>query len=354
MEIQKIASELIKADENVVVVYAFNSTGKTRLSVALKDLTKTAEGRHTGVYYNAFSEDLYSWDNGDGNEDGEIRLNIGQSSLNGFHGSLKELDVEEHLQRYKPSYNFRFVLHDDLEDGIKYVRFFRPDHEDEAIKVSRGEERIFVWCFFLALFEVDEFSGVQSSHIFIDDPVSSLDDHNIFITASTIFDLIENNYEKKKIIITTHHVGLFSILSDWLKKGEKATKYEKVAKLFILTNKNGETKLESCRKDVFLYHLRLLQVLEQARADKDLRSFHLALLRQVLENVSSFLGVGRISYVLEQIGVEDSDRAVDIVNRLSHKNVYYFESDDLVQDNEELLVEILDKLKAKYQFVLHS
>lgn len=38
--------------------------------------------------------------------------------------------------------------------------------------------------------------------------------------------LIENHYEGKKIIITTHHIGLATILSDWLSKGEKANKFK--------------------------------------------------------------------------------------------------------------------------------
>ena len=74
----------------------------------------------------------------------------------------------------------------------------------------------------MALFEVEGWADKQSNHFFIDDPVSSLDDHNIFVTAATLFELIEKHHKKRKIIITTHHIGLFSILSDWLTKGEKS------------------------------------------------------------------------------------------------------------------------------------
>lgn len=357
MNITDIAQGLKDADKNIQVIYAFNSTGKTQLSVAYKDASKTEDNQHTGVYYNAHSEDLFLWDNGDDNDENEIHLNLRESSLNIYHGSINEDDIKAYLNRYNPTYIFRLILHDDPERGIQFVRFYPADADPEtadSIKISRGEERIFVWCFFLALFALEDFSGAQPKHFFIDDPVSSLDDHNVYITASTIFDLIEEHFEDRKIIITTHHVGLFSILSDWLKKGEKAGKYKNHTKLAILTNRNGEPALESCNKDVFLYHLRLLQLLEKAREAEDLRSFHLALLRQVLENVSSFLGVGRISYVLQQIGVEDPDRVASIVNSLSHKNVYYYETDDLVPDNEAMLTDILDKLKTQYNFVLHG
>ena len=80
------------------------------------------------------------------------------------------------------------------------------------MKISRGEERVFVWCFFLAMIEVEGWADRRPRHIFIDDPVSSLDDHNIFVTASTLYDLIEKHFGERKIIIATHHVGMFSIL----------------------------------------------------------------------------------------------------------------------------------------------
>ena len=118
--------------------------------------------------------------------------------------------------------------------------------------------------------------------------------------------------------------------------------------------KHGEVSLETHRSDVFLYHLRVLQVLEQARQDNDVRAYHFAILRQLLESVSSFLGVGRISYALERIGFEDAEEIARIVNVLAHKNVYYFESDRLVPDNLELFDDIYEKLNTRYAFVTHA
>ena len=126
---------------------------------------------------------------------------------------------------------------------------------------------------------------------------------------------------------------MFAILSDWLMKGEKSSKYKPDTKASILSGKHGEVSLETHRSDVFLYHLRVLQLLEQARQENNVRAYHLALLRQLLESVSSFLGVGRISYALESIGFEDADEIARIVNFLAHKKVYYYESDLLVPDS---------------------
>lgn len=78
------------------------------------------------------------------------------------------------------------------------------------------------------------------------------------------------------------------------------------------------------------------------------------MLRQVLENVASFLGVGQFSYVLNQIGISEPSRVADIVNALSHKKVYYYESDIVVQDNLDIFDEVMNGLLAKYNFVLHA
>ncbi len=47
------------------------------------------------------------------------------------------------------------------------------------------------------------------------------------------------------------------------------------------------------------------------------------LLRQLLENIASFVGSGRFSYILEQIGLNDSTNIAKMTNILSHKNLLY-------------------------------
>ncbi len=345
-----IAKQLFENQENIILIYAFNSTGKTRLSVAYKDFTKKEnEGNHIGVYYNAFSEDLFVWENDEDNDNENISLNILYSSLSQFHSFIDESDIEEKQAMYNPNYKFRFNLNEDPEKGIESVTFFIDEENQTPIKISRGEERVFVWCFFLALFEVDAWASSQDAHFFIDDPVSSLDEHNIFITAESIFNLIEEHYLKKRIIITTHHIGLFSILFDKLKKGDKSKKYNSLTTAFILKNKNSQLELKSHTGDVFLYHLHLLQVLENAQKEQ-LYKYHIVLLRQVIENIASFLGSPRLGFVLSEIGINDTAQTMDMINSLSHKTAYQYQL-NIMSDSEELLFnEVLAKLIAKYNF----
>jgi Uncharacterized protein conserved in bacteria len=350
LSIKSISKEIHDFPENIILIYAFNSTGKTRLSVEYKNLTKLEnEGKHTGVYYNAFSEDLFVWENDEENDNRNIKLNVIWSSLNKFHSFIDTKDIEEKLIPYNPRYTFSLNLSENPEKGIDSVSFYLDEDKSFPIKISRGEERIFIWCLFLALFEIDEWSGQQDTHIFIDDPVSSLDDHNIFVTAESIFGLIEEHYLRKRIIITTHHIGLFSILFDKLKKGEKSGRYKELTKPCILKRNESELILAGLNNDVFLFHLHLMQTLDKAIKTK-LYSFHFVLLRQLLENISSFLGTGRVGYVLEQIGIEKVEDVGNTINSLSHKNIYKFQFNEMPEAEENIFKEIFQRIQDKYHF----
>ena len=356
--INEIAQQLKDIEENIILIYAFNATGKTRLSVEYKDLTKDPEdGKHSGVYYNAYSEDLFVWDNDIDNAEQNIKLDIKYSSLNPLHGSFTEEEVYQKLAPYQHKYDFFFMANKNPEKGFDGVQFFKQGDKDKIpIKISRGEERIFVWCFFLALLEVEGWADNQNAHFFIDDPVSSLDDHNIYVTAFTVYDLIKREFENRKIVITSHHFGFLTIISDMLGKGEESGKFRnrnnsKKYREFILEGNEEELSLVKTKNGVFLYHLRLLQILNEAK-NTEVYTYHFALLRQVLENIASFLGVGQFSYVLEQIGIKDKSRVAFIVNALSHLNVYYQQIDKPVPDNLEIFNEVLDRIIAKYGFII--
>ncbi len=81
------------------------------------------------------------------------------------------------------------------------------------IKVSRGEENIFIWCIFLAICEL-VIDGAESydwvKYIYIDDPISSLDDNNAIAVASDLSKLLQKGIGKVNVVISSHH-HLFSM-----------------------------------------------------------------------------------------------------------------------------------------------
>lgn len=348
--ISEIAKQLKANKEPIMLIYAFNSTGKTKLSVEYKNITKTEKGEHTGVYYNAYSEDLFSWDNDELNGNENMRLEIRESSLNPYFSALIENPtlLDGKLAPYLPKYSYKFDINANPEIGIDAISFSRDGVNN--IKISRGEERIFVWCFFLALFDADAWTGKQDAHFFIDDPVSSLDDHNVFITADSIMQLINTKIAKseKRLIITTHHIGLFSILSDRLMNSA----HKSITKRNILSIHNNELTLKNHDKDVFLYHLYLMQILNEAITEKKVMGYHFIMLRQLLEIISSFLGAPGIKKVLTEIKIGDVEFVSNQINSLSHKDGR-LQPADLNPDDVKLLENIYNGTKTHYNFITH-
>src|SRR5258705_10378555 len=84
---QHLRTEL--ATKKFILLYAYNGTGKTRLSTAFKDLGKNDDERDT-LYFNAFTEDLFYWDN-DLENDRERVLKMNAKSR--FFDGLREMEM---------------------------------------------------------------------------------------------------------------------------------------------------------------------------------------------------------------------------------------------------------------------
>ena len=217
-----------------ILLYAYNGTGKTRLSTAFKDLARQErrQPRDT-LYFNAFTEDLFSWHN-DLDGDNERYLKLHPSSK--FFAGLEELEMDNRirplLQRYA-DFDFRLdtvPVKDEREDyqERRIVRFSREVLSGgttatvDNIKISRGEENIFIWCFFLAIVQLamdDDGTGPYKwvKYIYIDDPISSLDEHNAIVVANHLVQLFRETPNQLKTVISTHHILFFNVLSNEIK-----------------------------------------------------------------------------------------------------------------------------------------
>ena len=172
-----------------VLLYAFNGTGKTRLSTAFKDLGKEVDesgevqSRDT-LYFNAFTEDLFSWDN-DLENDEHRTLKLNAASF--FFVGLNELEIENRIRPLLDRYaDFDFKISFAFDDRTgkvtdAEVTFSREvlsgegdgarTDEVDGIKISRSEESIFIWCFFLAILQL-ALDGAEAyswaKHVYID------------------------------------------------------------------------------------------------------------------------------------------------------------------------------------------
>ena len=178
-----LAAHLREELENkkFILLYGYNSTGKTRLSTAFKDLGKVVnadgetEQRDT-LYFNAFTEDLFSWDNDlENDSERKLTLNTDSSFFDGLESMEMDNRIRALLNRYA-DFDFRIdttawevVFTRELRvkkgggagDEIDSADAGQGESENEyetrredAIKISRGEENIFIWCFFLSIVEL--------------------------------------------------------------------------------------------------------------------------------------------------------------------------------------------------------
>ena len=97
--LNEVANELKDNNKKTQLIYAFNGTGKTRLSVEFKNLIDPKREENDDfnqkhiIYYNAFTEDLFYWDN-DIENDVEPKLKIQPNSFTSWIFKEQGLDRE--------------------------------------------------------------------------------------------------------------------------------------------------------------------------------------------------------------------------------------------------------------------
>ncbi len=358
-------------NKKYILLYAYNNTGKTRLSMAFKDLGKTPdtvgeiEKRDT-LYYNAFTEDLFIWDNDlENNDNRKMKLNQKSRFFEGLHSMEMETRIRPLLGRYT-DFDFsidttnwevtfdrkvRLKESDDGDDSKTKNSEIRPkfiSHREEAIKISRGEENIFIWCFFLAITQLvldDDGNGPYNwvKYIYIDDPISSLDDHNAISVAHDLARLLKSG-KQVKIVISTHHTLFFNVLCNELKNSNKFfLSHEKSTEDFILDNKTYDTP--------FFQHLAILKELYEAGRTGRLYTYHFNMLRTILEKTANYHGYRNFS---ESINLDNEDESVNLhtrmINVLNHGDYSLFEPIEMQEDTKRHFRTILDNFIKKYPF----
>ena len=303
--LKEIAESLKNAKKKVQLIYAFNGIGKTRLSreyrllVAPKD-EENEEGEGIGVkvlYYNAFTEDLFYWDN-DLDTDQNRKLII---RPNGFTNLalnfLKDQGLDVNIVSYFQHYTSPFLTPRFSQDFSEVSFSIESGNENsfENIKISRGEESNFIWCIFYSLLEqVIEIKNTELENrpdspfnnleaVFIDDPVSSLDDNHLIELAVNLAELIKKS-TGIKFVVSTHNPLFYNVLFN-----------EVGNKICYMLNKldDGTYNLKPLNGDSnksFSYHLYLKKTIEDAIASNSVEKYHFMLLRNLYEKTANFLG----------------------------------------------------------------
>lgn len=336
-----------------VVLFAYNGMGKTRLSMAFKDLGRK-DDEHDTLYFNAFTEDLFTWDNDlEGDSDRVLRMNTASR----FFAGLRELEMESRIRRLlsrHADYDFRI----DYEEGV--VTFSRDvivdskSQRTDHIKVSRGEERLFQWCFFLAVAQL-AIDGEEAydwvKYIYVDDPISSLDENNVVAVANQLADVLKNAPEHAgaagprqaiRLVISTHHYLFFNLICNEL--GGKA-------RMWFLHRDDAGFRLLGTGKAPRYHHVAVLKELVDAEQTGKIYSYHFNMLRGLLERTATFHGFTQWSDCLPR-DPDDKDGAVRarLVNLLSHGNYSLYEPVELLPDNKDYFKKMLDGFTRQFHF----
>lgn len=422
----EIAQQLRDANKKVQLIYAFNGTGKTRLSREFKQLlaptpeaddnddTETTEPSASNVlYYNAFTEDLFYWDN-DLSEDSNPKLKIQPNTFTSWLIKLlKELgedgNIVTNFQRYTgskatPIFNEEYRENKDtIIPELSEISFqletsnpVAPDKSNtiieddiisvqgqyDIIKVSKGEESSFVWSFIYSLLEqvistlnepentnriTNEFDNLE--YVFIDDPVSSLDDKHLIEQAVDLASLIKRSAYLEgnglKFIITTHNPLFYNVLSNELNNdlknpipnGTPSWLYKrKHSKTYRLDKKlDGEFELSPSNDHPFSYHLFLLKEIQNAIDTNSVKKYHFSFLRNILEKTSTFLGYRHWEELLEK---EDNgspnvllNRMINLANHSAHSGEEIADIDD---KDKKIVKDLMDYLTKTYGFKIQD
>lgn len=335
------------AEKKYILLFAYNGTGKTRLSMEFKNLRESGDSRDT-LYFNAYTEDLFYWDNDLENDERRI-MRLNRDSR--FFGGLQELEMESRigplLARYT-DFNF-FINYGEWE--ITFFRDQDANGDPIPIKVSRGEENIFVWCFFLAVAQLaidgqEAYAWVK--YIYIDDPISSLDDNNAIAVACHLAHLLKDASGKIKAVISSHHALFFNVMWNSLndRKGKSLHPY------FLSSHKDtGTYTLRYTNETPFFHHVALLKELHEAVETDRLYTYHFNVLRSILEKTATFHGFKNFSACIKQeADDEDGILHARLINVLSHGNYSLFEPREMLEENKQYFIKILNDFMANYRF----
>ena len=146
--------------------------------------------------------------------------------------------------------------------------------------------------------DTDQFNDLK--YVFIDDPVSSLDENHLIELAVNIAELVRKSQSEIKFIITTHNPLFYNVLYNELELKKKNKRGNECC--FLLDKNNDGTyvlkgKLGDSNTS-FSYHLHLIQVLQKAIEDDGIERFHFTLLRNLYEKTANFLGYTQWSDLL--------------------------------------------------------
>ncbi len=332
----------------VALLYACNTSGKTRLSKLFCEQYPA-----NVLCYNAFVEDFFHWDNEN------LILKINKKSWLAKLINDEGLDGEI-IDNFKKLTNSKIEpVFDIANESITFGNHTGDEEAADKIKVSRGEESLFIWSIFYTILSsaistlkelpqnrsTDFFNNIQ--YIVIDDPVSSMDDTRIITIALELIELINlmgSGNNKLKILITTHHSLFFNVLHS-----EKTPLWQKKSFVLSKTDANELCLDKQTSDSPFAYHNLIFKEICNAIQKNDIQKYHFNLFRALLEKTANFLGYSDCwSALLDES--ENKKIFVKQLNLYSHSSLSDIEASKLTSEEIEAFKAIFKGFIEKFHW----
>lgn len=386
--------DLVDNPIKVELIYAFNGSGKTRLSRAFKEFVlpetlgatefseeeDTASSKPKILYYNAFTEDLFTWVN-DQDEYIDHKFTIRSNGLTEWLlPLLRAQGMDGNITSYFQDYtNTKItpVFNEDYSE-IRFNLALGGDNlgnENNVLnlKISKGEESNFVWSVFHSMLdlavsvlsepdptnrETADFDNLE--YVFIDDPVSSLDDNHLIHTAVSLAKLVKKGGDNLKFIISTHNPLFFNVLSNefendkWDKDNndQRYWKKNRFKKRQLKLLEDGLFDLSDQPNDSpFSYQIHIKNMIKKAIDEDGVEKYHFNLMRNLLEKTATFLGHNRWEALLPKNSENQPDeQCMRALNVYSHSKQSGDEVSSPTQSQIEKLAESYHHLINEYRF----
>lgn len=373
----EIAEELRNSPKKIQLIYAFNGSGKTRLSRTFKEMLAAEVNEEDAedllglsnkniLYYNAFTEDLFYWDNDlEADETRKLKIHPNAFTKWVFEDQGQDQNIVAHFQRLTNS-----KLTPEFSADFSEVSFSMVAGDDDHLgnlKISKGEESNLIWSVFYSLLEqvievlnVPEIDDRETNafdklnYVFIDDPVSSLDDNHLIQLAVDLAALIKSsdftNGHGLKFIITTHSPLFYNVLHNelGLNKGNKKDGCYLLERFedgtFNLNVKYGDSNKS------FSYHLHLKQLLEQAIEHNQIERYHFMLLRNLYEKTAGFLGYPEWGELLNTVPGNKQAYLNRIIQFTSHSSLSSEVISEPNEQEKQTVRLLLDNLMENYSY----
>jgi hypothetical protein len=356
---------IVLDSKNCILLYGYNGTGKTRLSTAFKDRGKVVNSdgdvtQRDTLYFNAFTEDLFSWDNDlENDEQRVLEMNDDSKFFDGLRDFSMDVKIGKLLERYA-DFSFRIeyerrmpsVLPEMAERVLRpAVVFYRERDKDGApipIKASRGEESLFIWCFFLAIVELAT-SGEEAykwvKYLYIDDPISSLDEQNAIAIATHLATIIKDDSGTIKTVVSTHHPLFFNVMYNELHRSKGNLFY------FLGKSAAGSYSLNETKDTPFFHHVANLMELHEAARSGQIFTHHFNMLRVIAEKTASFLGYDKFADCIKKDD-DDGDGVLHnrLLNLLSHGKYSLYEPQMMLDENKQHFKRMLAAFTERFVF----